>query len=158
MTSTRQAATTFLAHRRIAVTGVSRDPKGHGGNVVYQRLRERGYQVFAVNPNADTVEGDPCYADLRAIPDGVEAVVIATRPEQAEGTVREAADLGIGQVWMHRSFGAGSVSRAATAYGRERGMTVIDGGCPLMYEPTADGAHKVMCRLFTMTGKVPRQV
>src|SRR3954447_13734887 len=112
MTSTRQAATTFLAHRRIAVTGVSRDPKGHGGNVVYQRLRERGYQVFAVNPNAETVEGDPCYPDLRAIPDGVGAVVIATRPEQAEATVREAADLGISQVWMHRSFGAGSVSPA----------------------------------------------
>jgi len=158
MTSTRAAATQFLSHRRIAVTGVSRDPKGHGGNVVYQRLRDRGYQVFAVNPHADSVEGDPCYADLHAIPDGVEAVVIATRPDQAEATVREAADLGITEVWMHRSIGAGSVSPAATRYGRAQGMTVIDGGCPLMYEPTADGAHKLMCRLFTLTGKVPRQV
>ena len=53
---------------------------GHGGNVVYQRLRDRGYEVFAVNPNAEEVEGDPCYHDLRSIPGGVEAVVIATRP------------------------------------------------------------------------------
>jgi uncharacterized protein len=33
---------------------------------------------------------------------------------------------------------------------------VIDGGCPLMFEPTADGGHKVMRFVFTMTGKVPR--
>jgi predicted CoA-binding protein len=59
MTSIKHAASEFLAHRRIAVTGVSRSPANHGGNVVYNRLRERGYQVFAVNPNADEVEGDP---------------------------------------------------------------------------------------------------
>jgi predicted CoA-binding protein len=158
MVTTKKAATQFLANRRIAVTGVSREPKGHGSNVVYQRLRERGYQVFAVNPNAESVEGDPCYHDLRSIPDGVEAVVIGTRPEHAEATVREAADLGITQVWMHRSFGRGSVSDQASAYGRTHGMTVIDGGCPLMYGPTADPGHKVMCAFFKMTGKVPRTV
>lgn len=157
MTSTKQAARTFLAHRRIAVTGVSRNA-GHGSNVVYQRLRQRGYQVFAVNPNTETVEGDPCYPDLHAIPGGVEAVVIGTRPERADATVREAADLGITEVWMHRSVGGGSVSDSATEYGRAHGMTVIDGGCPLMYGPTADPGHRVMCALLKMTGKVPRQV
>jgi predicted CoA-binding protein len=158
MTSTRQAATQFLANKRIAVTGVSRAAKGHGGNVVYQRLRDRGYEVFAVNPNAESVEGDPCYADLRSIPGGVQAVVIGTRPEHAEPTVREAADLGITQVWMHRSVGGGSVSEPAAAYGRSRGMTVIDGGCPLMFAPTSDPGHRMMCRVLTWTGKVPRKV
>jgi uncharacterized protein len=86
----------------------------------------------------------------------VEAVVIGTRPEIAEDTMRECADLGITHVWMHRSFGKGSVSDAATDYGRKHGITVIDGGCPLMFEPTADGGHKVMRFVFTMTGKVPR--
>src|SRR5438445_5149833 len=114
----KQAASEFLASRRIAVTGVSRKPQGHGSNVVYQRLRERGYEVFAVNPNAAEVEGDRCYPDLRSIPGGVDAVVIGTRPESAEGTVRECAELGIEKVWMHRSFGGGSVSRTATEYGR----------------------------------------
>jgi predicted CoA-binding protein len=89
MNSIKQAAAEFLAHRRIAVTGVSRNPAGHGANVVYKRLRDRGYEVFAVNPNADEVEGDPCYHDLKSVPGGVEAVVIATRPEAAEATVRE---------------------------------------------------------------------
>jgi len=158
MSSIKDAAGEFLANRRIAVTGVSRKPENHGGNVVYKRLRERGYEVFAVNPNADEVEGDRAYHDLRSIPGGVDAVVIATRPETAEATMRECAELGIKHVWMHRSFGTGSVSDTATQYGREHGITVIDGGCPCMFDPTADVGHKAMRFVFTLNGHVPRQV
>jgi uncharacterized protein len=158
MQKIKAAASEFLANRRVAVTGVSRQPKNHGSNVVYQRLRERGYEVFAVNPNSDEVEGDRCYHDLRSIPGGVDAVVIATRPEIAEKTMRECADLGIRHVWMHRGPGAGSVSKAAADYGRERGIAVIDGGCPCMFGPTADRGHKAMRVVFSLTGNVPREV
>jgi uncharacterized protein len=154
----KDAAAAFLANRRIAVTGVSRTPDKHGSNVVYKRLRERGYDVFAVNPNAETVEGDRSYPRLSAIPGGVDAVVIGTKPETAEDTMRECAELGVSHVWMHRSFGAGSVSDAATTYGRERGITVIDGGCPCMFDPTADLGHKAMRVAFTLNGHVPREV
>ena len=153
-----EAAAEFLAKKRVAVTGVSRTPANHGSNVVYKRLRERGYEVFAVNPNADQVEGDRCYPDLRSIPGGVEVVVIATRPETAESTMRECAELGIKHVWMHRLMGAGSVSQAATEYGRQHGITVIDGGCPLMFPPTSDGGHRVMRWMSTLAGNAPRQV
>ena len=158
MPTVKEAASEFLAKRRVAVTGVSRKPATHASNAVYQRFRQRGYEVFAVNPNADEVEGDRCYHDLKSIPGGVDAVVIGTRPEVAEATMRECADLGIKRVWMHRSFGTGSVSKAAVAWGRDRGIVVIDGGCPLMFEPTADPGHKVMRLLLTLTGKVPRRV
>ena len=158
MAPIKDAASEFLANKRVAVTGVSRNPQNHGSNVVYKRLRERGYDVFAVNPNASEVEGDPCYGDLRSIPGGVDAVVIATRPERAEGTVRECAELGIQHVWMHRSFGSGSVSPAAVAYGREHGLTVIDGGCPCMFDPTADVGHKAMRFVFTLNHHVPKEV
>ena len=156
MQSIKEAAAAFLANKRVAVTGVSRTPQTHGSNNVYKRLRERGYEVFAVNPNADEVEGDTCYQDLKSIPGGVQAVVIGTRPEIAEDTMRECAELGIKQVWMHRGPGVGSVSYAATAYGRQHGITVIDGGCPLMFPPTADFGHKVMRLMYA--GHVPKQV
>src|SRR5690242_16692195 len=101
MQDIRAAAGEFLAHKRVAVTGVSRNSRtGRGSNAVYKRLRERGYQVFAVNPNAEEVEGDRAYPDLQSIPDGVEAVVIGARPERAEQTMRECAELGIKHVWM----------------------------------------------------------
>jgi predicted CoA-binding protein len=154
----KQAASDFLANKRIAVTGVSRTPQDHGGNVVYRRLRDRGYRVFAINPNADTVEGDRSYHDLKSAPDGVEAVVIGTRPEFAEATMSDCVELGIKHVWMHRGFGAGSVSKAASEYGRAHGIAVIDGGCPLMFDPTSDVGHKIMCFVLTRTGNVPQRV
>ena len=158
MPAIKQATAEFLTRKRVAVTGVSRTPQGHGSNVVYQRLRQRGYTVFAVNPQAGQVEGDTCYPDLASIPGGVDWVVIGTRPQTAEATIRECADLGITRVWMHRGPGAGSVSHSAAEYGRQHGITVIEGGCPCMFGPTADPGHKAMRFVYTLTGNVPRHV
>lgn len=154
----KEAAADFLSRHRVAVTGVSRDAGSHGSNAVYRRLRDRGYEVFAVNPNTDRVEGDPAYRDLASIPGGVEAVVIGTRPERAQATVEECAGLGITQVWMHRGPGGGSVSEDAAQWGRAHGITVIAGGCPLMFTPTSDPGHTVMRWMFSLNGNVPRQV
>lgn len=156
MQTVKEAASEFLASKRVAVTGVSRTPKTHGSNNVYKRLRERGYEVFAVNPNARTVEGDPAYTDLSAIPGGVDAVVIATRPEHAGATMHECVQLGIKHVWMHWGPDGGSVSPTAAEYGRQNGVTVIDGGCPLMFGQTSDFGHKIM--RLVLTSHVPKQV
>ena len=156
MATMYEAASEFLAHKRIAVTGVSRKPKDHGSNTVFKRLRDRGYEVFAVNPNADEVEGTRSYHDLRSIAGGVDGVIIGTAPEHADSTMRECVELGISRVWMHRSYGQGSVSPTAAAYGRAHGVTVIDGGCPLMFGPTADLGHKVMRMVFA--GRIPKNV
>ena len=156
MQSVEEAASAFLAKKRVAVTGVSRTPKTHGANNVYKRFRERGYDVFAVNPNANLVEGDQSYPSLRSIPGGVEAVVIGTRPAIADETMRECAELGVKHVWMHRGPGQGSVSDTATKYGRQHGITVIDGGCPCMFKPTDDFGHRLMRRLYA--GHVPKQI
>jgi len=156
MVAINEATCAFLANKRIAVTGVSRKAEGHGANAVFKRLRDRGYEVFAVNPNADQVENARSFHDLKSIPGGVDGVVIGTRPETAEATMRECAELGIKNVWMHRGPGAGSVSKAATDYGRQHGITVIDGGCPLMFGPTADFGHKLM--RLVLSGHVPKQV
>ena len=158
MEKIREAESEFLANKRVAVTGVSRHPKDHGSNVVYKRLRERGYEVVPINPNAEVVEGDPCYHDLGSVPGGVEAVVIGTRPATADETMREGAELGVKHVWMHRGPGKGSVSKTAADYGRQHGIAVIDGGCPCMFGPTADFGHKAMRVMLTMSGNVQREV
>jgi hypothetical protein len=85
-------------------------------------------------------------------------VIVATRPDHAEGTVSEAAKLGITRVWMHRLFGAGSCSPEAARVGRAQGMTVIEGGCPLMFGATSDGGHKMLKFVGTLMGQVPRKV
>ena len=154
----KQAASEFLEVRRIAVTGVSRHADSHSGNAAYTRLRERGYDVFAVNPNADSVDGDPCFDNLSAVPGGVDAVVIATRPEHAAATVLECIDLDVRHVWMHHGPAASSVSPEAASLARDHGIEVIDGGCPLMFDPTADVGHKCMRAVLTLVGRVSRRV
>jgi predicted CoA-binding protein len=158
MITMKQAADEFLACHRIAVTGVSRTPTGHGANTVYTRLLERGYEAIPVNPNASEIDGRPCYPSLGAIPDGVDAVVIATAPVHAMGTMIQAVKLGVRLVWMHRAMDAGSVSVDAGNYGREHGVRIIEGGCPLMFDPVADRGHKVICLLSKLSGRTPKEV
>ena len=113
--------------------------------------------MFAVNPNADEVEGDPCCHDLSSIP---EAMGSRDRhePRTAEETMRDCAELAIEHVWMHRGRWRRDVSETAAAYGREHGVAVIDGGCPCMFGPTSDPGHKAMRLCETMSGNVPRRV
>lgn len=156
MPTLKEAAADFLAQKRIAVAGVSRSGDV-AANTVYRKLRSAGYQVFAVNPNADEVEGDPCYPNLKSIPGGVEAVVIATAPEVTPSVVRDCAEQGIPRVWMHRSFGTGSVSKEAADFCRENNITVIAGGCPMMFCPPVDFGHRCMRWILSVTGGLPKR-
>jgi uncharacterized protein len=136
------------------VAGVSRQG-GHVANIVYRKLREQGYTVFAVNPHADEVEGDRCYGRIGDIPDGVAGVFIATPPEAAPEVVRQCVEAGVPRVWMHRSFGQGSVSVEAAALGESAGIRVIAGACPMMFLEPVDVAHRCMRWLLGVTGKLP---
>jgi predicted CoA-binding protein len=157
MRSLHVAATEFLAQRRIAVAGVSRDPK-QPANLVYRRLRAAGHDVFAVNPNADTVEGDPCVARVTDIPPGVDGVVVVTTPAVAEQVVEDSAAAGVTRVWLHRGIGPGSTSEPAVVACERRGISVIPGGCPNMFGATSDPGHRCLRAMLQLTGKVPRTV
>lgn len=156
MTLEAQAAA-FLEQKRIAVVGVSR--KGGTGNALFDRLRDRGYEVFPVNPSAEEINGQKCYPSVKAIPNGVDAVMIVTRPEVAEQVVHDCAEAGISHVWMHENAFAGaansSVSQSAVEFCREHGINVIAGACPMMFGQTADFGHKCMRWILGVTGKLP---
>jgi predicted CoA-binding protein len=155
MLTLEEAAQDFLAQKRIAVAGVSRQGDT-AGNIIYKKLRESGYQMFALNPNAEEVEGDKCYPNLTAIPDGVDGLVIAAPPQAAVGLVRECAEAGVKRVWMHRSFGQGSVDDEAARLGRELGLTVIPGSCPMMFCEPVDVVHKCMRWFIRVSGRQPQ--
>jgi predicted CoA-binding protein len=152
-----EAAEEFLAQPRIAVAGVSRDSK-QPANLIYRRLRDAGHEVFAVNPNAEQVEGDPCFPAVTAIPDGVDGVVIVTTPEAAMDVVVDCAAAGVPRVWLHRGLGPGSTSEEAVAACRRRGIDIIPGGCPNMFGATADQGHKCLHAMLRITGKVPNRI
>jgi uncharacterized protein len=145
----------FLEGPRIAVAGVSRDPR-QAANAVFRKLKKSGYDVFPVNPNASQVEGASCFKDVGAIPGHLDGVVIATSPAASIQVARQCRDRGVNRVWFHRSFGPGSVSEAAVRECQAHGIDCIVGGCPLMFCEPVDPGHKCMKWWLQRLGRVPR--
>lgn len=136
----------FLAQKIIAVAGVSRT-KESTANAIYRKLKAAGHTVYAVNPNATTVEdGEACYPDVKSTPQRPDAVMIVTAPTATDQVVRDCAEAGVKRVWMHCSVmhGVRSTSETAVKFCREHGIAVIPAGCPLMYEGSVDIFHKFM--------------
>jgi predicted CoA-binding protein len=148
----------FLAQRKIAIVGVS-DKRDTGCNLAYKNFKEAGYEVYAVNPRMPQFEGDPCYADLKSIPEKPDAVFLLTNPNVTEQIVQQCVDLGVKRVWMHCMMGtkpglaAGmtSVSQSAVEMCRANGIEVIPGSCPNQFL-NPDGGHKFMRGLWRLFG------
>jgi hypothetical protein len=122
------------------------------GNTVYKELTAKGYVIFPVHPEAQTIDGVRCWQSLRSLPETVGGLVVVVPPAQTEKVVEEAMQVGIRRVWMQR----GSESSKAVRYCEEKGMMVVHGECILMFaEPTAffHRAHRWLWRLL---GKLPR--
>ena len=145
----------FLAQKCIAVVGVSRTGNDFS-NEVYRKLRDAGYQVYAVNPNVDEIDGETCYRRLSAIPETIDGVMITTAPAITEQIVHECADLGIRRVWMHRSFGQGSYSAEAESFCKGQNISVIPAGCPMMFCDPVDFGHKCIRWFMKVTGGLPK--
>jgi len=108
----------------IAVVGASRDP-GKYGHRVYEDLKEAGYAVYPVNPNAAEILGDRCYPDLKSLAVRPDAVNVVVPPEVTEDVVKSCKKLGITKVWMQ----PGSESEKAIEYCEANGIDVVYGVC-----------------------------
>jgi uncharacterized protein len=135
----------FLQSERVAVVGVSRNPKEFA-NAVYRQFRDRGYEVFPVNPNTDEVEGVRCYRTIAELPD-VDGALIMVPAAGAAEVVEQCAARGIERVWLHRGAGQGSVTDEAVDAAHAAGIDVVDGACPLMFLPDTGWFHRLHRRL-----------
>jgi predicted CoA-binding protein len=148
----------FLAQKRIAVVGVS-DKRETGCNQAYRKFKAAGYDTYAVNPRLTTFEGDPCYPDLKSIPEKPDGVFILTNPKITEQVVQQCVELGVKRVWMHCLMGTKpglaanmtSVSPDAVQTCRENGITVIPGACPNQFL-NPDFGHALMRVMFRTLG------
>jgi uncharacterized protein len=141
----------FLAQRTLAVVGVSRSGKKFG-NMVYRELKAKGYQVYAVHPSAEVVEGDKAYPSFAALPEKPGGVVIVVPPAQTEKVVQEAAKAGIQRVWIQQ----GAESAAAIQLCKDNNLNVVHNECIMMFaEPTGFG-HKAHRWIWGLLGKLPK--
>ena len=154
MVSHPQSVNEFLRGTRFGVAGVSRD-RSQAANAIYRKLRASGYEVYPINPNASETEGAACYPDVGSVPVLLDGVVIATHPKVSLVVVRQCAERGVRQVWLHRSFGQGSVSEEAVRECGVRRIQCLVGGCPLMYCKPVDFGHRCMRWWLGRRGRVP---
>lgn len=155
MTRLPDSVAEFLRGKRFAVAGVSRT-SAQAANAIFRKLRDSGYEVVPINPNAAELEGAKCYPDLASVPGSLDGVVVATHPDVAAGVVRQAAARGITRIWFHRSFGDGSVSPAAIQACKECGIEPIVGGCPLMYCAPVDFGHRCIRWWLGLQHRIPQ--
>ncbi|MCU0285219.1 MAG: CoA-binding protein [Acidobacteria bacterium] len=141
----------FLSQKKLAVAGVSRK-KIKVGNTVYFKLKEGGYDVFAINPNTESIDGDPCFPDIKSLPEPVTGIVTVVHPEQTLKIVKDAAAANISLIWMQ----PGSESEAAVQFCRENNMTVIKGECIFMYIEPVTSVHKFHRWLRKLFGRMPK--
>jgi hypothetical protein len=145
----------FLAQKRIALVGISRDPASDSAKL-FEELCRRGYDVVPVNPNVVNVQGRRCFARVQDIQPPVEAALLMTTPEVTETVARDCAEAGIRRVWMYRGVGTGSVNPKAVAFCEEHGMQLVAGQCPFMFLPGAAGVHRFHGFVRKITGRYPR--
>lgn len=151
MRNSKSAIDEFLAQKTIAVVGASRS-KDKFGFAVYHDLKTKGYKVFAVNPNADVVDGDRCYAGLGALPSPADAVIMVIPPAQTLPIIEEAGRLGIKHLWLQQ----GSNSLEGETKAKELGMNLVSGECIFMFAEPMESFHKVHRFFNKLFGLYPR--
>jgi predicted CoA-binding protein len=157
MPTLKESAEQFLQLKKIAIAGVSATSKGVP-NIIYDKLKKLGYDVFAVNPKGGVIDGDSCFLQLADIPEQVEGVVIGTNPNATLQVVQDCAELGIRHVWIHKSLDGGSYSEEAEKFCARNGIKLIPAGCPMMYCKPVDFPHKCIKWILNVTGKLPKTV
>jgi len=144
-----QAIQDFISCKNIAVVGVSRNTTKFG-NLAYKELKERGYQVYAVNPAMKEFQGEPCYPDLGALQGKVDGVLVTVRPEQGQAVLEEASRVGIKNVWVQQQ----ADNPALLENGRRLGLNLVSGKCILMYAPPVRSFHKFHRTVNMIFGKL----
>lgn len=126
----------FIECKRLAVVGVSRSNTKFG-NTAYRELKQRGYEVYAVNPALQKFDDDPCYPNLEAVKDKVDGVVVIVTPAQGVEVLKQAAAAGIRNVWIQQMGDSPELLQT----GQQLGLQMVNGKCILMYAQPVGSFH-----------------
>jgi acetyl coenzyme A synthetase (ADP forming)-like protein len=126
----------FLEPRAVAVIGASRRRGTVGGEVLHNMV-ESGFEgeLYAVNPNSDSVQGVAAYPAIAAVPGEVDLAVIAIPAGEVVKAARECAAKGVrGLLVLSAGFGETGKTgarreRQLLEVCREAGMRLVGPNC-----------------------------
>ena len=145
----------FLALRRLAVVGVSRNPRDFT-RTLFRELLQRGYDAVPVNPGTRELEGVACFGSLLDVTPPVEGALLLTSPQVTDEVLRDCARAGIHRVWLHRAGGRGAVSPQAAEFCAHNGIRAVEGECPFMFLPQSAWIHRAHGWCRKLVGSYPR--
>ncbi len=145
----------FLSHRRLALIGVSHNPRDISRSLL-REFQQRGYDVVPVNPALPEVDGAKCYPSIEAVSPAVEGALLLTNPSVTEKVVEECARAGVRSLWLYRAGGAGAVSPKAVSFCQSNGMAVVAGECPFMFLPKSGWIHQAHGFCRKLIGRYPK--
>jgi predicted CoA-binding protein len=148
---TKAQIDTFLSGKRIAVAGVSRNPKKFGYQVL-QSLTDNGYSVLPVNPLADTIYGITCYKSVEDLPGNVDSLLIITPKTETDKVLASAINKGIKNIWVQQASDTLETLRIAEEYQKE----IIFGKCIFMFAEPVKSIHKFHRSLVKLFGGLPK--
>jgi predicted CoA-binding protein len=145
----------FLAQRRIAVVGVSHDPKDFS-RMLFRELMGRGYDLAPVHPRATEIEGIACARSVRDVTPSVDGALVMTSAKVSAEVVQDCAAAGVRRVWLYKGATAGAVSDEAVELCDRNGIAVVAGECPFMFLRGSGAVHGVHRFFKRLVGALPR--
>jgi predicted CoA-binding protein len=151
MKATKAAIDSFLSIHKVAIAGVSRDPKKFGF-LVFKQLKEKGYEVYPINPGTDNINGTPCFRSVSSLPLNVHSLIIVTPKNQTRDIVAEAITKGIDNIWIQQM----SDTPEAIDLTKNHPVNLITKECILMHLDPVTGIHKLHRSILKFFGKYPK--
>ena len=144
----------FLEQKRIAIVGVSHDPR-EISYTLWQEFRQRRYEAIPVNPNLTELDGQRVYAHVQEIQPPVDGVLIMTSARHTDDVVGDCVAAGVKSVWMYGGMTPGAKTPTAVATCEQNGIDAVVGLCPYMFlegSPAFHAPHRFWKKL---TGSYP---
>jgi predicted CoA-binding protein len=148
---TKKKIEKFLEPKKLAIVGVSRNPKKFG-YLVFRDLKASGYEVYPVNPNADKINGDSCYKSVKDLPADINSILILTPKKETDNVLREAINKGIMNIWVQQMSETKNTIKIAEEYQKE----IIHRKCIFMFAEPVKGVHKFHRLILKLFGMLPK--
>ncbi len=111
--------------RSVAIVGASPNTARSSYFVGTYLLSSSDYRVYFVNPNADTILGQPVYKSLADLPEVPDIVDVFRKASDIPSVIDEVLAVGATTVWLQ----LGIWNEDAARYGQEKGLTVVMDRC-----------------------------